>query len=1180
MVTALFMEMCPNCSGEISHERLEKKLPCEKCIPEEVVERILDLEEEEEREAEILRVLSERNKLMKYKEFIEIQRESREFEDFFEKCTGFKPWSLQRTWARRILSGKSFSIVAPTGVGKSVFGIVMSLFLAKRGKKCYLILPTKALLEQTQKKISEFIEKTKISPDWIVCYSGKKSEKERISSGDYRVLVTSSQFLTVNFDLIRKGIEKFDFIFIDDVDAFLKSSKNVQRSLMLMGYTEEEIGLARSLIYEKRRAIRGGDYEEYLELEKTREEEIKRTDSVLVVSTATGRAKGEGIQLYREMLGFEVGSGRETIRNLEEIYTELDLDRLPEILKILGKGGLIFVPKDLGVNFSKKVLEFLRERGFKVELVHSKDISGIEKLERGEVDYLIGVATYYGVMVRGIDLPQVIRFSLFLGVPRFRISLKEEPSLATLFFFQSISQFLDEDVRRRGEKIASRLRRMIPRIEREEGEGKELLRELHSIISSSLSDEEVLRRIENDKFISIKKEGKETYFFIPDFRTYIQASGRASRLFAGGISKGISLIMVDDWKLFNGLRRSVSWIFPESSFKSLDEIGKDELEKILEEVNRDREIISRILSGESPVKGIDLVRSVLLVVESPNKARTIANFFGRPSKRRIGNLVSYEVSLGDLSLIIVASGGHLFDLGLEGYHGVLMQNGSFVPVYGPIKKCRRCGHQFVEKNGKCPRCSSEEILDSLSNLESMRELAEEVDFVLIGTDPDTEGEKIAWDIYLALSPYTKELRRVEYHEVTRRAIIKCIREPKEFNLRRVEAQLVRRIEDRWIGFELSREIQEKFNNRNLSAGRVQTPVLGWIIDRYKEYRENKAKVTYLALEDGIRMSVVGEVSGEVARVKEVETEIKEISPKPPFTTDEMIREASEKLGFGAEETMRLAQDLFELALITYHRTDSSRISPEGIDVARRYILEELGEEYFQGRKWGEGGAHEGIRPTQPLDSETLWKLVREGTITPVKRITRNHLRLYDLIFRRFISSQMTKAKVKLVKAKLEIDGIDGEISGYSEIIDEGWAKIYDLGIQRIPELKEGSELKVTWKRTVNTSLKPLYTQGDVVSLMRSRGIGRPSTYSKIIRTLLERRYVIENNRRRLIPVKLGMEVYGYLINKHKELISEERTRELERMMDLIEEGEIDYREVLSELYREISEEMGSFKPNT
>jgi len=175
---------------------------------------------------------------------------------------------------------------------------------------------------------------------------------------------------------------------------------------------------------------------------------------------------------------------------------------------------------------------------------------------------------------------------------------------------------------------------------------------------------------------------------------------------------------------------------------------------------------------------------------------------------------------------------------------------------------------------------------------------------------------------------------------------------------------------------------------------------------------------------------------------------------------------------------------------------------------------------------------------------------------------------------------MTKAKVKLVKAKLEIDGIDGEISGYSEIIDEGWAKIYDLGIQRIPELKEGSELKVTWKRTVNTSLKPLYTQGDVVSLMRSRGIGRPSTYSKIIRTLLERRYVIENNRRRLIPVKLGMEVYGYLINKHKELISEERTRELERMMDLIEEGEIDYREVLSELYREISEEMGSFKPNT
>ena len=197
--------------------------------------------------------------------------------------------------------------------------------------------------------------------------------------------------------------------------------------------------------------------------------------------------------------------------------------------------------------------------------------------------------------------------------------------------------------------------------------------------------------------------------------------------------------------------------------------------------------------------------------------------------------------------------------------------------------------------------------------------------VLVGTDPDTEGEKIAWDVYSLLRGYAKEFARAEFHEVTPRAIIEAINNPREFSENLVKAQVVRRVEDRWIGFELSSIVQKIFKNRNLSAGRAQTPTLGWIIERY---RESKVKVRIAEIPElDIRIDF-GEVFNKI-KVEVVEEGEGERNPPPPYTTDSMLRDANNILHFSAMKTMKIAQDLYELGWITYHRTDSTRVSERG-----------------------------------------------------------------------------------------------------------------------------------------------------------------------------------------------------------------------------------------------------------
>ncbi len=1052
-----------------------------------------------------------------------------EFEDyvrFFRSCLGSPPWEIQRMWARRALAGRSFAAIAPTGVGKTAFGLVTSYYLASKGRgRSYLIFPTSLLVDQAVDTLSRYSEAVG-EPLRVLAYRRGMSSRDRrefleaLEAGDFDVLVTTSQYLAKNHERLRQSPGRFSFIFVDDVDSFLKNSRNVDRVLTLMGFTEEDV----------RRALRG-------------EEVSRRVDSVLIVSTATGRP-GSRAALFRRLLGFDVGVLRqELLRNIADIYTR-DRDGLRRFLRFMGSGFLLFVPKLEMAGEARSLAEGL---GYRVRVLQGYDEGIVEAFKSGELDGLIGAARPYGVLVRGLDLPQRIRYVVFLGVPRFEMTVGDVDEMsdrAVVAILSALAKGLGKEERR----FVLKLRRQPT--ERDLRRARETLKDI-------LSSEERLRELAGAGDLTvIPKEGR---VIIPDIRTYIQGSGRSSRLYPGGMTKGASLVWDEEPLLSSFIKRASAY---DLEFSPMDEV---DLESLRAEIDESRRKYSSLRTG---FEMAGLLRTALFIVESPNKARTIARFFGRPARRIVNGVVAYEVTTGDYVLTIMASGGHVVDLSTQGgYHGVLVEGDGrrlYIPIYASIKRCMDCGYQFTDGD-RCPRCGSTNIRDSRNNVVSMRRLGFEASRVIIGTDPDTEGEKIAWDIYQLIRDAAEEIYRAEFHEVTKRAILEALRELSGTSEPRVKAQVVRRIEDRWIGFELSYEVQKRFNRRNLSAGRAQTPTLGWIIERYEQHRRKK-DVTVISGDD-IFIRVEGKVGSpgrSEAILEPLEVIEERVNPLPPFTTDEMIREASRVLKLGAKRVMDVAQSLFEAGLITYHRTDSTRVSDAGLRVA----AEVLGDEFVP-RRWGEGGAHECIRPTKPLSARELLDYVREGLIAAPEGFSRDHIRLYDLIFRRFIASQARESVLAKQRYRLVLDG--------EEILDErvidvrgGWATIYPFIYQRRSPVSRGRvQVEV---RHLQVPSVPLYSQGDVVALMKERGIGRPSTYATIIDKLLQRRYVLERNNK-LIPTKLGIQVHDFLTSEFPDLISEERTRILEEKMAAVEEGKVDYQEVIDELYNEIQEKV-------
>jgi len=652
---------------------------------------------------------------------------------------------------------------------------------------------------------------------------------------------------------------------------------------------------------------------------------------------------------------------------------------------------------------------------------------------------------------------------------------------------------------------------------------------------------------------------------------------------------------VDDRKVFYALQRELKLRFDEAEFRHINEV---DLGAVLAEVDRDRKVIRDIVEGRltPAARGVELLRTVLMVVESPTKARTIANFFGRPSLIITDGVPIYEVSTGDAVLMVTASLGHIYELPTslqrvdagqrevvarwfggfkhDGYDGgeyaVLVKEGGFVPVYNKIWRCR--GGVYVDDADVPPDCKPLDVLAAIRNI------AVEVDSVLIGTDPDSEGEKIAFDLYLGLRPYVSDIRRVEFHEVTRRAILNALASPRAVNYSLVMGQIVRRVEDRWLGFGLSKILQSRYQNPNLSAGRVQTPVLGWVVKTYEESLRNRVYNVDLQLDDlDLRLQVPGEVLQVLRKKKRVAVKLLErversVNPPPPYTTDELLRDAVNKLGLSADSAMRLAQDLFESGLITYHRTDSTRVSAAGIAIAREYVAKRFGEEAFRPRAWGEAaeGAHEAIRPTRPIDVEELRGLVNAGVLQLAIRPTRSHYQLYDLIFRRFMASQMGPSVVEVARYAVEIDGHVLQLERTVNVKRQGFQVLYQL-VPVEPELPTGTLDVVVRRYRV---IRRILSQADVLALMRQRGIGRPSTYARILQVLAKRYYVYVAGRNKLmVPTKRGIEVYRFLESNFGELVSEERTRLIEQHMDAIEVGKASYEEVLNELFHEFRGEV-------
>lgn len=1253
----IYMHVCPNCGGKIDSVRLLLGVPCQKCIKLSLRD-IVNAKERMNR-LNFLRFIDKHIDYSNgngFKRLLELEEELHSFEDLFIKTIGNRLWSAQRTWVKRLIKGLSFSITAPTGLGKSHFGILAAIFYGLKGRRTLIVVPTAALAVHTLSKLKEFLGKIGKNLAVAGYYSDmKKKEREEydrlIKDKSFQILVLTSQGLIRRFDLI-KDI-RFDLIFVDDVDAFLKSSKNVDRALLLLGFKPEHIEKALSIAHRRRYLPLMKEEEKAKFLEEVRAfyreiEEYRAKDNVgqIIVASATGTARGLRIRILRELLGFTIGSLRGGLRNVIDSYYVPEAEErnvLVNLVKRLGSGGIIFVCK-LRREEIDQIISELKRAGFNVGDA-TKEVNIAELIERfsgEEIDILIGSAAYYGKLARGLDLPHRVRYAIFLGIPHFRFSIEineRTHPMKGFLLLNEIVGFIDHqeakmkvlkllnEFRRRYLQLGISQRNEIARaiMEGRKPENEYLLRvaelclEVLKTASEILKSAEIIGKLKSSPFVDIEEVNERLYVLIPDAKTYIQGSGRTSRLYAGGITKGLSVIITKKKKLLNALMNRTKWFVEHMDwhdFKKLD------LEKVLSEIDRDREIVKSLRAGKVPAEFKELTKSALMIVESPTKARTIANLFGKPASRMSNGTLMYEVTTGDRILNIIASRGHVVDLVLADFdisspqilkrffdvekclYGVRIVEWQgkkvFIPEFGVITTCTACGEKFTDVFEKCPRCGSDAIVSRHNVIKALRDIAEEVDEILIATDPDTEGEKIGFDLALLLSPYAERIKRIEYHAVTTSEIRKALSNPTNINTKRVEAQLVRRILDRWVGFAYSHLLWMAKNIEGrpaaYSAGRVQTPVLEWIIKRAKEFRRNTTRVAFIRLSNGVEVEVDAKdlprqywasLRDKSVRVILKDRNIEAINPPPPYTTAEALKDLTNILRVSSMEVMQVLQELFESGMITYHRTDSTRVSPEGINIAREYIKNEFGDiSLFQPRTWsrpGEEGAHECIRPTMPMTADMIHRMLQIGELTTSIRFTRMHYNAYQQIFSRFIASQMKPCEVERVKIEVIIDeekNVKAEITGISKIIKDGFNKV--LRISVFPDFADAKVVDVVTRRI---SKKPLYSESEIIEKMNKEGIGRPSTYAQILSILFRRRYIARSlKKKKIFPLKKGIDAYNTLrrlirnytevlektdktlAKNLKEFIKVKGTRELEEEMDKIEKGEIEYQRVLNRVY--------------
>ncbi|QQY80746.1 DNA topoisomerase-1 [Keratinibaculum paraultunense] len=551
----------------------------------------------------------------------------------------------------------------------------------------------------------------------------------------------------------------------------------------------------------------------------------------------------------------------------------------------------------------------------------------------------------------------------------------------------------------------------------------------------------------------------------------------------------------------------------------------------------------------------------LVIVESPAKAKTIGKFLGK----------NYKVK---------ASVGHVRDLP-KSTLGIDIKN-NYKPKYITIR-------------GKGPV------------VKELKDEAKKSNKIFLATDPDREGEAISWHLAHILKIPEDELVRVEFNEITKNAVLNAMKKPRAIDKNLVDAQQARRILDRLVGYKISPLLWRKIR-KGLSAGRVQSVAVKLICDREKEieafipeeYWTIKALLEkndipfeanfYGIIEDGkdkkIEISNKEEVDKIIKNIDEdnfivdsVRKSTRKKNPYAPFTTSTLQQESSKKLGFSTKKTMMIAQQLYEgidikgegtVGLITYIRTDSTRVSDEAVEQAKNFIINNYGKEYNNGgknyinkSKKEAQDAHEGIRPTSVLRKPEEIK----------SSLTLDQYKLYDLIWRRFISSQMAPAKYDTISVRIISNGNVFRASG-SKLNFDGFLKIYnnqdnDENDLEIPKLVEGEKLKVNKIEPNQHFTQPpsRYTEASLIKTMEELGIGRPSTYAPIISTILNREYVILNNKS-FEPTELGILVNDLLEKYFGEIINEEFTAELEEKLDEIAEGKYKWQAVVDDFYKD------------
>ncbi len=567
----------------------------------------------------------------------------------------------------------------------------------------------------------------------------------------------------------------------------------------------------------------------------------------------------------------------------------------------------------------------------------------------------------------------------------------------------------------------------------------------------------------------------------------------------------------------------------------------------------------------------------LIIVESPTKARTLSRILGK----------GYHV---------LSSQGHVRDLP-EKELGVDIENG-YEPKF-----------RVIGAKSKVVR--------------SLRDAAKKAGNVLLATDPDREGEAIAWHLAELVG---RSARRVEFREFTRRAVREAVQRPHEINQQRVDAQLARRVLDRLVGYRISPVLWRKVR-RGLSAGRVQSVAVRLICEREEEIRAFKAE-EYWTLEgkfagDGAFFTAqLVEVDGkrivhpaknqnantrviagekEAAELREAllpldyavdSVQEKKISkaPAPPFITATLQQAAFKKLGLPGKRTMRVAQELYEgidvgegpEGLITYMRTDSLRVAPEFVEATRRHIADVFGKDYLpeKPRRWksrtGAQEAHEAIRPTNLA-----------YTPAHVKRhLRRDQLRLYTLIYNRFLASQMASAQQ--LQRQTEVASSGGDVAArfrhtVTTVSFDGFLRVYreENGErekagpeEKLSGIREGMALDLKELNASQhfTKPQPRFTEASLIKALEELGVGRPSTYAPILDTIVERGYVVRENRN-LAPTEWAFLVIALMKDFFPEVVDVEFTARMEERLDLVEEGKGRWQELVDSFYKPLAKEI-------